>query len=561
MRRALITAVLGPALLLTGPAVARAGLVQIHTCQANGTTVENRSWGLEAAPPPAGIGADGGCPAGGAIGLRVPSGARTADGAAAGFTFTAPPGSAVVDFRLERRLHYVPAHPEDTHAYYVLYTLGETPFAGAGDYDAATRDRLSRGGHWYGHPDRRADLPRGTVTRATFPALAGAPGDARTLSLRVGCFRRGTPCAMNPDARINHVIFGATVTVDDRTAPAELVVEASGLLAGGPRSGRDPVRIARAADNLGIRRAEILDVTDPAAPRVVGAEDYDTAASGTTTDAGTGCAFRLARPCPDLDGETLTATALPAGRRLVAVRVTDPGGLARQSETFAVDVASPSDRGAANGSGATEGGRLSAAFSRGGARRTARYGEGLVVRGRLLNEAGGPVAGAVLQVQSRDADRDAFADRGTVRTEADGSFAYRPTARVNRAYQFGWRSRANDPQFAATAEVAVRVRAAATLSARPRTVRLRRAVRLTGRLLGRRTRGVDVVLQGRAVGEKRYRTFDETRTGSEGRFRATLRLLRPSSRGRRFRIRAKILPTGRYPYLRGYSRRVTVRVR
>ncbi len=69
-------------------------------------------------------------------------------------------------------------------------------------------------------------------------------------------------------------------------APDELVVEASGLLSGGARTGSDPVRIARATDNMGIRRAEILDVTDPAAPRVVGAEDYETSTTATRTETG-----------------------------------------------------------------------------------------------------------------------------------------------------------------------------------------------------------------------------------------------------------------------------------
>lgn len=549
-----VVALLLAALAVAAPA--HAGQVTIRTCTVDGVRYDNRAWSVEGRA--ANVGADDSCSnADGNIDLHVAAGSQTPDGKEAAFTFHAPAGTTIADFRLVRRLIFSGDAPAGTHPYYALYTLGDTVFAGAGNYQDATRDRLRSQHSWYTDADQHVDTGRDTVTRASFPALNGYRGDATTLALRVGCYERGTPCGTAAGARIEHAVAGAAVTLQDPVPPAELVVEASGLLSGGPRSGSDPVRIARATDNVGIRAAEILDVTDPAAPRVVGTEDYEAG----RTDAGAGCSYRFAHPCPNLAAETLAPTALPAGRRQIAVRVTDAGGLSRTSDVYTVDVAAPSDRGASNGAAATEGGTLTAAFRSGRARRSAGYGDGVTIVGRLLNEAGAPVANAELRVITRDADRDRDVDRGAIHTGADGTFRYRTTAAVGQLIQFAWRAHANDPGFALSAYVRLRVRAAASLKASRSRPRLRQKVVLRGRLKGRHRNGVDVVLQGRRKGDKRYRTFAEARTRRGGRFTASYRFVRPSSHGRTFYLRARILPTGRFPYLRGYSRTVTVRIR
>ena len=148
--------------------------------------------------------------------------------------------------------------------------------------------------------------------------------------MRAGCFKRNTaPCEVGPAGRIFNVVYGAKVTVSDPTPPASSSVEAAGLLAGGPRDGSDPVTVS-AADNAGIERVEIIDVTDPNAPRVVGSENYDVGftyeAGEQRTDAGGTCSARLAKPCPDLSRETVRPSSLQVGRRNLLVRVVDPGG-------------------------------------------------------------------------------------------------------------------------------------------------------------------------------------------------------------------------------------------
>ena len=140
------------------------------------------------------------------------------------------------------------------------------------------------------------------------------------------------------------MLYGVDVTINDPQPPAATVA-AEGLLAGGPRNGSDPV-VLQASDNAGIRRVELHDVTDPAAPRLVGAEDYTAA----RTEAGATCSARLAKTCPDLGRELVRPTALQVGRRLLLVRTIDAGGNHADRGPYPVDVVTPSNRGPLNGS-------------------------------------------------------------------------------------------------------------------------------------------------------------------------------------------------------------------
>ena len=127
----------------------------------------------------------------------------------------------------------------------------------------------------------------------------------------------------------------------------------TGLLAPGVRSGDEPVTFS-ATDNSGIRRAEIVDVTDAANPAVVASEDYNT---GPNTDAGTRCDYTRPRPCPDLKNETIAAPTPIAGHRTLLLRVTDAGGETTVSAPFSVQA-----RGPLNGTNGGDGARLVAGF-------------------------------------------------------------------------------------------------------------------------------------------------------------------------------------------------------
>jgi hypothetical protein len=544
----LVVAALGAA-----AAPARAGTYSVFACG----SYDNKSW---TGVGDTGITADKTCPGSTTMGNAVSGGARVPLGAAGTTTFTAPAGMTIADFSLTRQLTYRNGAPaKGTRRVYAIYKLGGTVFAGAGHYQNATRDRLNAVGSWYGYPESNVVVPKSTVSRSSFPALAGYRGDATTLQIAVGCFNGSvkTPCSVAASGSVSHLLSGAQIVLNDPTPPAASI-EASGLLAGGQRSGSDPITLD-ATDNGGIRRVEILDLTT-GVPSVVGGEDYS---AGTRTDVGGICSFRLRKPCTNLKNETVRPSALPAGDRTLKVRITDAAGNVLEQGPYAVDVATPSDRGPLNGSGATEDGTLSAHFS--GTTKTHRtvgYRSRVQISGRLLNSAGRPIAGAALRVLTRDRRQSArFVDRYGATTDANGVYRVKVRAAASRLTQVAWRSHTKDPGFQESAYVTLNARAASSLSARPRAVGVGGRLRLSGTVHGTiPSRGVPLIFQGRE-GHGHYATFRLGHADRHGHFSVRYRFRSGGSRGHTFTFRVKLRGDARFPYANGYSQRVRVRVR
>jgi hypothetical protein len=546
---------LSVALLLAAPAAANAGSYHVYTCAAGGKLYANGAWKTADV---AGVVEDSSC-AGNSIALTVAAGARMANNTSSALTFTTPAGTTIADFALTRQIGYTNPVAEGTHRYYLIYSLGPTTyFAGAGNFANPTRNALNAQKQWYGYPEGNVAVAKGTVSRATFPALKTYDGSASQLILRVGCFERQSPCSVAAGGGISHILHGSDVTINDPTAPAASV-EASGLLAGGARSGSDPVTLT-ASDNSGIRRVELLDVSNPAAPQLVGVEDYEQ----DRTRANKICDYSLPAPCPGLRRETVRPTSLPAGQRSVLVRVTDTGDNIVERGPYPVFAVTPSDRGAANGANATETGSISVVWTKGGRsdRRTLAYGTKAGIRGRLTNSAGQPITGAKVLLLTRDLRQGtSLLPRATLTTDGDGRFRTTVAASASRLLQFAWLSRVNDIRFAANGYLTLQARASARLSVSTRRPRVGRSFTISGRLRGVSRGGVPVVVQGRARGSSRYDTFADTTTSSSGRFKVRYRFRSSGSRGRSFVFRARIRPAARFPYETGYSQTVTVKVR
>ena len=231
---------------------------------------------------------------------------------------------------------------------------------------------------------------------------------------------------------------------------------------------------------------------------------------------------------------------------------------------YPVFAVTPSDRGALNGSGATDTGTLSVIWTKGlkANRRTLGYGAKAGVRGRLTNSSGQPISGAKVMLLSRDLRQGAsLIPRTTVATDGDGRFSTTLTASASRLLQFAWLSHANDIRFAANGYLTLQARAASTLTVSTRRPRVGRSMTISGRLKGVSRGGVPVVVQGRAKGSRRYETFADTTTSPSGRFKVTYRFRSSASHGRSFVFRARIRPAAKFPYETGYSQTVTVRVR
>jgi hypothetical protein len=535
------------ALAAAAPA-AHAGTYTIYACNAGGKNWDNRSFAIEGGVP-AGVATDVACaPTGDSIGLSLSAGARLGGGAFARNMFRPAPGTTISDFRINRRIHFNSPAVEGAGRPYVLLGIGRPsgsiPAEGAGEHSAA--GPLGSAGLWYGNPSSRSGI-------ITFAGVK-APADANAVFVQVGCRSAATPCQLGPGGRVEYSIIGAAITVTDNSVP-RATVAASGLFAGGQRHGSDLVTLS-ASDNSGIRRVELVDVTDPAAPAVVGFEEYDHARPpATTTRTGATCSWRLRVPCPDLDGETLRPTSLQTGHRSLVVRVYDAAGNPTERGPYPVNVVTPSDRGPVNGAPSV---RVSALLKGGRTRRTMRQGKRFSVRGRVVTPEGAPVAGAELRIRTRDTHREVYVDRGAVTTGADGRFAWRGRARASRLIQVGWRERMNDTRFAESAYVGVRAKARASLRG-PRRVAIGRRFTLRGKLRGVKPgEPVAVVAQGRPAGG-RYSTFALGHAKGK-RFKLRYRFRNPSSRGRTFQIRVRLLPRGNWPYEPGRTRAVRLRV-
>jgi hypothetical protein len=538
--------------LLACAAPAHAGTYHVLFCTGASGVFENASWA--AAPKPANIAVDTSCaPANSAIGLGVPvrAKAQIADGALGRLTFTAPAGTTIADFRLVRTLQLTNTVASGTHGLYVLYALGATPFYGGGNYQDATVERLTALSSWAGS----RNTVKATNTLRDFRALAGYKGTATSLSVELGCFARGTPCSHTGGGAAYNLLYGSDVTLNDTTKPA-VTVEAFGLLSGGTRNGREPIRLA-ASDNSGINSVQLLDVTT-ATPEVVAAEDYDT----QLTDVRTGCSYRLTHPCPNLSAETVTPAAVSGGQRKLLVRVTDTGGNVTDRGPFTVDVVPPFDRGPLNGTNATETGRVVATFPHTRrTTRTMRFNRRVTILGRVYNAAGAPIGGAIVRVLRKDERANSHWRTGaTLHTRADGRFTYRTRATASRALQLAWPSHVNDPQPAASGHLRVRTAAGASFGLSPRHVVTRQRFRVSGRLRGYgfpRRPGKLLLLQ--AFERGRWRLVKKLRAHSNGHFSTTTRFTQPSpSRVVRFRVFVPSSPD--FPYAAGVSNARAVRL-
>jgi hypothetical protein len=339
-----------------------------------------------------------------------------------------------------------------------------------------------------------------------------------------------------------------------------------GLLAAGVRSGAEPITFS-ASDNSGIRRAEIVDVTDAANPAVVASEDYNT---GPNTNAGTRCDYTRPRPCPaDVKNETIAAPTPIAGHRTLLLRVTDAGGETVVSAPFSVQA-----RGPLNGVNGGDGARLVAGFpakvfrGKGKKRhpvfvlrpsRTVSYGKGATIRGTLKGADGQPVGGADVRILVREARLGAqYVDRGGVTTGADGRLQFAVPAGSSRVLRLGYRAYTGDDAFVTRSTSTLNTRARIRVHG-PRRVRSRGIATFSGRLIGRPfpPRGVTLDLQIFQPGVG-WRVFGTTRTRKSGTFTVRYHFQRASTG--RFTFRIRLRPNDAHPYARGFSGRVRVRV-
>ena len=191
--------------------------------------------------------------------------------------------------------------------------------------------------------------------------------------------------------------------------------------------------------------------------------------------------------------------------------------------------------------------------------RTVSYGNGATIRGTLKGADGQPVSGGDVRILVRENRLGAqYVDRGGVTTGADGRFVFPVPAGSSRVLRLAYRAYLGDDAYATRSTSTLNTRARISVRG-PKHVRGHGIAKFSGRLVGRPfpPRGVTVDLQIFQPGVG-WRVFANARTRKSGSFTVRYHFQR-ASQGR-FTFRIRLRPNDAYPYSRGVSRRMRVRV-
>ncbi len=198
-----------------------------------------------------------------------------------------------------------------------------------------------------------------------------------------------------------------------------------------------------------------------------------------------------------------------------------------------------------------------------GAPLTVDYGSGVEVRGRLTDAHAAAVPDRAVIVVARAAGGAGIApERRRALTDRAGRFALRLPPGTSRRVVVSFHG-GDGFAPAHRRSLALRVRAAVSLTAAPLRLRTGESVTLSGRVrpgaarIPARGKLVTVQYLERASG--RWRPALVVRTGARGRFKARYRF-RYITGEARIRLRATVLPEARWPYAAGSSPPVTVTV-
>jgi hypothetical protein len=567
-RRAVIAIVLSACALL--PATAHAGTYDVYSCKFGSSFYGNNAWTSAISPAGGNVAlftADTTCTGpGDVLAAALQPSVSYAPGSSAALAFNAPPSTRITNYTLSLTQLYTAAGLNmDPNTPFVMTTFGPYAFTLAGNYDAGVIAYVTADQHYWGAASPITKTV--TLSKADSPNSSVIQGTAPSMALYAGCWQgRAAVCSLGASDAIQTQLIGSKVTIEDTVPPVMSGVQAgTGLLAPGLRSGDEPVTFS-ATDNSGIRRAELVDVTDASNPAVVASEDYNT---GPNTAAGTRCDYTRPRPCPDLKNETIAAPLPIAGHRTLIVRVTDAGGETSVSAPFGVQA-----RGPLNGANGGDGARLVAGFpakvfrGKGKQRhavfvlrstRLVSYGKGGTIRGTLKGADGQPIAGADVRILVREARLGAqYVDRGGITSGDDGRVQLGVTPGSSRLFRLAYRAYKGDDAFVTRSTSTLNVRA--RIRARgPKRVRSRGTAKFSGRLVGRPfpPRGVTLDLQIFQPGVG-WRVFATTRTRKSGTFTVRYHFQRANTG--RFTFRIRLRPNDAYPYSRGVSGRMRVRV-
>lgn len=224
------------------------------------------------------------------------------------------------------------------------------------------------------------------------------------------------------------------------------------------------------------------------------------------------------------------------------------------------DSSNGSDRGATNGSPASDRAVLTVVTTNRSRTQKVRFGKRVPISGRLVGPEGTPIGGAILTVETQTAvPGAAMAEAARVVTARDGKFTYVAPPGPSRTIRLGYRAYSRDASFADTTDVRLVVAAGLTLKASRTKVRNREATTFGGRLLGRPVPKKGVVVDLQVLFRNKWRTFAAPRTNRKGTYHYKYRFMAGAAN---WKFRARVRADSSYPYALGQTRKpVSVRVR
>ncbi len=362
------------------------------------------------------------------------------------------------------------------------------------------------------------------------------------VALRCSAPGAGKPCGRAGDDSAHAYVRGVYLRTEDRTAPA-LTISGGSLFDGEVVRGVRGLAFSASDAGGGIRKVFVVAngtelVTDIRNCAV--AEGFATALSPCPLTTSESAAIPTASPA---------FTTGPDNHVSACVEDLASDGFANRTcepRQVWVDNACP-------GSPVAGGTAISAGFgSTGSALATSRSDRGAVIRGTVSGVGGGATVCALSRVGGGPVTVDA-----TASTAADGTYVLRlapgPSREVFVHYVSG-------DSVASQHGLALIASARPKLSVRPtHGVRNRDRLYFSGRIPAPACTDRVVKVQAK-LGKARWQVFRTDRADSDCRFTARYRL-RATARARRYRFRALVPQAEGYPYERGASRTVKVKVR
>jgi hypothetical protein len=201
---------------------------------------------------------------------------------------------------------------------------------------------------------------------------------------------------------------------------------------------------------------------------------------------------------------------------------------------------------------------LSAGFGSDGTDETVvEFGKETEVTGVLTDQAGGPIAGATICLQSQPASSSTSPQTvGTATTDGQGHFSMEVRPGANRKLLVGYRH----DSFQVAKQLSLETRAHPTIKLNTHKIRGGKRIKISGKLPDPNPGGHVLVLQGSSEHGHTWLTFKKVITGSDGSYSTTYRFTKPQKKTG-FRVRVVAPEQAGYEYVTGASKASRIRVR